>query len=187
MWISITDLGDSAVGLTLAALVLVVLLAAGWVRGAVAWLIAVVGCGAVTGAVKVVFAAAAQGCGTGASASAGFSPSGHVALSTVVYGGLAVLGARQVPSPARIPLGAACAVLLALIATSRIAIQAHTPIEVATGLAVGLGAVAVMIYMLWRSSAPPYVLPQLVVALVLALAWMYGTHWPVEENLHRLA
>lgn len=184
MWISITDLGDAAVGLTLAALVWIALLASGWVRGAMAWLITVAGCGAVMAVFKVASGAVSQGCGSTASLGPSFSPSGHAALSAVVYGGLAVLSGRQMPTWARMLLGFASAALIVLIATSRVAIQAHTPVEVACGLCVGLGAVALLICLLRHKTAPRLLLPQLLLALAVALVWTYGMHLPVEETLH---
>jgi membrane-associated phospholipid phosphatase len=187
MWISITDLGDAAVGLTLAALVWIALLASGWMRGAMAWLITVAGCGAVMAVFKAASGAVSLGCGPTASVGASFSPSGHAALSAVVYGGLAVLTGRQLPSWARMMFGLASAALIVLIATSRVAIQAHTPVEVVSGLCVGLGAVALLIYLLRHKTAPRLLVPQLLLALAVALVWTYGTHLPVEETLHRFS
>jgi len=187
MWLSITDFGDSAVGLTLAALVLVALLVSGWSRGAVAWLLAVAGCGTAMAVCKVAFRLASTTCAPVAHAVPAFSPSGHAALSTVVYGGLAVLGGRQLPMPARYLLGVCAGLWIALIASSRIAVQAHTPVEVVTGLAVGLGAIMLMIHLLRRTEGPRMLLPQLAAASVLALALMYGSHWQVESSLQDVA
>jgi membrane-associated phospholipid phosphatase len=185
-WASITDFGDSAVGLTLAALVLIVLLASGWSRGAMAWVLAVAGCGAAMAAFKVAFKAAAASCVPMVHAAPAFSPSGHAALSTVVYGGLAVLGGRQMSPLARTIVGLLSAVWIGLIASSRVAVQAHTPIEVVTGLAVGLGAVALMVHLLRQSAAPRMLLPQLAAVSLGALLLMYGTHWQVEEGLRAI-
>jgi membrane-associated phospholipid phosphatase len=186
-WTSITDFGDSAVGLPLAALVVVALLASGWSRGAIAWLLSVAACGAVMAAFKVMFRAASGECGAVVQAVPVFSPSGHAALSAVVYGGLAVLGGRRVPALARAVIGLATAIWVGLIASSRVAVQAHTPIEVAAGLVVGLGAVALMIHMLRQSDGPRALLPHLAAASILALVLMYGSHWPVEAQLRAVA
>jgi membrane-associated phospholipid phosphatase len=186
-WISITDFGDSAVGLPLAAVVLAALLASGWFRGAMAWLLAVVGCGAAMALFKLGFNAAAAGCVPVVQAAPAFSPSGHAALSTVVYGGLAVLGTRQMSPLARILIGAAAAAWIGLIATSRVAIQAHTPVEVIAGIVVGAAAVALMIHLLKHSSGPRVLFPQLAVASAAVLMLTYGSHWQVEETLRTLA
>jgi membrane-associated phospholipid phosphatase len=187
MWISITDFGDSAVGLTLAALVMLALFASGWRRGALAWLLAVAGCGTAMAMLKLAFKVAAGGCVPVAVAVPAFSPSGHAALSTVVYGGMAVLGWRQLAPTARWLLGVAAALFIVLIAGSRIAVQAHTPFEVLGGLSIGLASVALMVRLLRRTEGPRVLLPQFAVALALALALMYGSHWQIESGLHELA
>jgi membrane-associated phospholipid phosphatase len=186
-WTSITDFGDSAVGLSLAALVLVALFASGWSRGAVAWACAIAGCGAAMAVFKVAFKAASAGCAPVVQAAPAFSPSGHAALSAVVYGGLAVLGGRQLPPLARVLIGLGTAIWIGLIAGSRVAVQAHTPIEVVTGLVVGLGAVALMIHMLKQSAGPRLLLPQLAVASTAALLLTYGAHWQIEASLRIVA
>jgi membrane-associated phospholipid phosphatase len=186
-WASITDFGDSAVGLPLAVLVLVALLASGWSRGAIAWACAVAGCGVAMVVFKVAFGAASAGCGAMVQASPVFSPSGHAALSAVVYGGLAVLSGRQMPPLARALIGLATATWIGLIASSRVAVQAHTPFEVVSGLIVGLGAVAWMIYMLRQSAGPRVLLPQLAAVVIIVLWLTYGSHWRVEDGLRAVA
>jgi membrane-associated phospholipid phosphatase len=186
-WVSITDFGDSAVGLSLAAFVLLALLAVGWSHGARAWVLSIAGCGVVIALSKVIFKAASGGCGQIVQAVPVFSPSGHAALSTVVYGGLAVLGGRQMSTIARILIGALTVIWIGLIATSRVAVQAHTPIEVFAGLTVGVGGVALMIHMLDRSAGPPVLAPQLMAASACALVLMYGSHWQIEASLRAVA
>jgi len=187
MWLSITDLGDSAVGITLAALVLLALLACGWRRAAAAWVFAICGCGAAIAALKLAWRVASPVCDASGAGAFAFSPSGHAALSTAVYGGLAVLSAHRASPFARVILAAGSALLIGLIATSRVAVQAHSPIEVFVGFGVGASAVIWLLLSLRRAPQPGQAMPQLAFALVLSLATMYGTHWPVEQNLHRLA
>ena len=132
-------------------------------------------------------AACPLGLNAGAAAAPAFSPSGHAALSTVVYGGMAVLSGRQVSPLARAALAVFSVLLIALIATSRVAVQAHTTVEVAVGLCIGATAVALLVCLLKSAPEPRRLLPQLAIALVVALATMYGTRWPIEQNLQRLA
>ncbi len=186
-WTSITDFGDSAVGVPLAALVLVVLVALGWSRGAVAWLLAIAGGGAVVAAFKIGFTAVSGGCAPMVHLVPAFSPSGHVVLSTVVYGGLAVLSVRQMPPLAGAAIGLVAAIWIGLIASSRVAMQAHTPAEVVFGLFVGLGAVALMAHMLRQSAGPRALVPQLALASAGGLLLMYGSHWQVEAILRAIA
>jgi undecaprenyl-diphosphatase len=74
-------------------------------------------------------------------------PSGHVAASLAVYGGLAVLLTSAKP---RRGLGAAswivAALLVAAVAVSRMYRGMHHPLDVAAGLLVGAGAVLVALF-----------------------------------------
>lgn len=187
IWNSITDFGDSAVGLPLAVLVLLALAASGWKRGAAAWGLAVVCCGATMLALKLAFKVATGPCMAVAAPAAAFSPSGHAALSTVVYGGVAMLGGRPLAPRARGLLALAGACWIALIAFSRIALQAHSPGEVIAGVVVGLAAVGLMAWILGQAEAPPALWPRLAIAAGVALAATYGTHWPIEDTLHSIA
>ncbi len=65
------------------------------------------------------------------------APSGHMAMTTLVYGGMAVLLLRLRRS--RISLVAAAFSIFTLIgvAVTRVILQAHTPADVAVGFAVG--------------------------------------------------
>ena len=96
----LTDFADQAVVLPVAGLVLVLLLAIGWRRGALAWAGCVAGVMAVMLALKLVTLA----CGWRVPWTGLSSPSGHTAASAVVYGGLLALLAR--PSTAGTALAA---------------------------------------------------------------------------------
>jgi len=186
-WTSITDFGDSALALPLAAIVLVALLASGWSRGAIAWSLAVAGCGAAMVVFKLAFKTAAAGCAPDLLAAPSFSPSGHAALSTVVYGGLVVLTGRQMSPFARSVIGAGTVLWIGLIASSRVVVQAHTSIEVIAGLLVGAGAVVSMAFMLRQSTGPRALVPQLAAATGGAFLLMYGAHWQIESGLRAIA
>jgi membrane-associated phospholipid phosphatase len=187
-WTAITDFGDSALALPLAAIVLVALLAAGWSRGAIAWSLAVAGCGAAIVVFKLAFkTAAVAGCAPDLQVAPAFSPSGHTALSTVVYGGLVVLTGRQMSPLARSLIGAGAVLWIGLIASSRVAMQAHTPIEVIAGLLVGVGAIVSMACMLRQTTGPRALIPLLAAATGCALLLMYGAHWEIESGLRAIA
>ena len=83
----LTDFADQAVVLPVAGAVLVLLLATGWRRGALAWAGCVSGVLAVMLALKLVTLA----CGWRVPWTGLYSPSGHTAASAVVYGGLLAL------------------------------------------------------------------------------------------------
>jgi membrane-associated phospholipid phosphatase len=178
MWF-LTDFADLAVVLPLAVCAVVGLGLAGWWRGAVVWGGAIAGTLAVMLGLKLLCLA----CVTGGERA--FSPSGHVAAATVLFGGAVALALRRW-------LGLWRAVLLGglpvagLMAASRLLVQVHVPAEVAAGAAVGMGALTIMV---WRAGLPPFGLrverPLLLALPVLAL--VHGARLPAEAGLKRLA
>src|SRR5438067_2196816 len=90
IWNFVTDFGDTAVTVPLAALMGCFLLAARQPRLAAGWALAIVGCAGAIGGLKLVLAACGYSLGVPGQA----SPSGHTAMSVAVYGGYAaVIGA----------------------------------------------------------------------------------------------
>ena len=68
----------------------------------------------------------------------GFSfPSGHAANSALIYGALAVLVFRSLTGPTRWIVATALALLILLIAASRVYVGAHWPSDALAGLALG--------------------------------------------------
>jgi membrane-associated phospholipid phosphatase len=179
----VTDCGDLAVTLPLALLVFGVLLIAGERRIAVCWLLLVAGCGAAIGALKLLFGACTL--------RLGFldivSPSGHTAMSTAIYGSLALLVGSSLAPLGRRLIGLAAALLLAAIAVSRVLLRFHDTPEVILGLVVGLAAVAWFRATLRRE--PPHQLPILWLALggLAVVVAMHGTRANVEHDVRQLA
>ena len=130
----ITDLGDQAVILPLLLAAGLVLLLAGWWRGALAWFIAVP---ATLGAVLVakLSTMACQGLLPPVGL---LSPSGHTASASVVYGGLLALVIGG-PRAAVLCAGA----VAAFMGYTRLALGVHTLADVVAGGLIGImGAVA---------------------------------------------
>ncbi len=71
-------------------------------------------------------------------------PSGHATLATVVYGYLAVLAAETTPVRRRWLIYAATLLLVSLIAFSRLYLGVHWLADVAGGMGLGLGWVALL-------------------------------------------
>jgi membrane-associated phospholipid phosphatase len=140
--VAITNLGNLAVTGPAALLIWVWLARHRGLRAALRYQWPVAACFALTVALKLV-SRDACGClqGTLLELSTG-APSGHMAMSTVVYGGVALMLLRRGPEP--INLLTALLVVSALIgvAVTRVALHAHTPADVAAGLLIG-GACAV--------------------------------------------
>jgi membrane-associated phospholipid phosphatase len=181
-WNYITDFGDSSVTLPLAAFLLLYLLAVQRWRSALAWGLAVGSCGLAMAMLKLVF----QSCEPLLASKDFTSASGHSAMSTMVYGGCALLLTTRPAAWPRVATGAIALALVAMIAVSRVIIGAHRPLEVMAGLLVGLMAVLLLRRLQEQATTRlPIMLPALGgLALILL---MHGTRWPIEEHIHALA
>ena len=179
----VTDFGDSAVTLPLAAAVLAGLLGVRWFRAALVWALAVAGCGIAMLALKIGFIA----CGALVLQGALRSPSGHAAMSAMVYGGLAALVACRCRREWQaLPYGAAQLLIMA-IALSRVAVQAHSPFEVMVGLGVGTGFATM--FALGLGSPPPMLPPApWLIGLAAAVTLIaHGWRFQIESSLQALA
>ncbi|MFT4045088.1 MAG: phosphatase PAP2 family protein [Solimonas sp.] len=127
----ITEFGNSAVLFLLGLLLALWLYQRSGRRAALAWSLALLACTGTIAALKLYF----LGCPL---PHLGLrSPSGHAGFSTFVYGGVTLCVAQD-PQPWRRRLLSlvGCA-WIAVIAWSRYAVHAHTPIEILCGLAIG--------------------------------------------------
>jgi undecaprenyl-diphosphatase len=183
LWLLVTDCGDAAVTLPVAALVFVVLLAARERRIALHWLLTVAGCGAAIGALKLIFGACTLRLGVLGI----ISPSGHTAMSAAVYLSLALLVGARLPGRRRYMVLGAAALLVAAIAVSRVWLRYHDTPETILGLAVGLGAAACFRAALRRQ--PPPALPVLWLSLggLAVVAVMHGTRANIEPHMRDMA
>jgi membrane-associated phospholipid phosphatase len=187
IWDFVTDFGDSAVTVPLSLLVLVFL----WVAGerghrrvAVAWVVAIGAAAVAISALKLVFGA----CETALTTTVHIvSPSGHTAMSTAVYGSLALLIGGQFPTRCRRGLALAAAILVVAIGWSRVVLHDHSRAEMLIGFLVGAGALALFRAMLGRETGPPLPLKWLLLCGAVVIAVMHGTRWMIEPAMHRLA
>jgi membrane-associated phospholipid phosphatase len=182
-WNFVTDFGDSAITVPLSLLVLAFLGMAGQRRVVLAWVVAIGAAAVVIGALKLVFGA----CGSVITSAHIVSPSGHTAMSTAVYGSLALLiGGRFSPRYRR-ALALAAAIVIVGIGWSRVVLHDHSRAEILVGFLVGAGALALFRAMLGRDAAPPLPLKWLLLCGVVLIAVMHGTRWMVEPVVHRMA
>ncbi|MGO8917842.1 MAG: phosphatase PAP2 family protein [Stellaceae bacterium] len=178
----ITGLGDAALLLPAAVVLLIYLLRARSWRAAAAWAAAITLCAGLTVAAKMMFHA----CGGQYQVLGIYSPSGHTSLSATFYGCAALMLSADQSWGRRLGVLLAAAALVVAIAASRIALHAHTVDEVAAGLAIGLLCVA-----LYASAYLPRAVGglgwQLPVAVIIVLALLtHGRHLSIEGFLDRL-
>jgi membrane-associated phospholipid phosphatase len=177
----ITDFGDQAVVLPLAATVGATTALTGWRRGAIAWCLTVGVALALMLLLKLVFAA----CGMLLLGHMLHSPSGHTASAAVVYGGLATL----LISRSRAPLlpAALLATLFALaIGLSRLSLGVHTLLEVLLGGAVGIAGAIVLSRAAGRPP-PGWRLAPVCLAGATVLLLFHGLHLDAEPRIDALA
>ena len=179
----ITGLGDAALLLPAAALVLLYLLQTRSWRAATGWVAALTLCAGLTVVAKMMFHA----CGERLPALDIRSPSGHTSLSTTFYGcGALILCANEGWDRRLAPLLASLGLILAITA-SRVALHAHTIEEAGAGLAIGLVCVAFFAasYLPRAIDLPYWPIP---LAAILAFALLtHGRHLSAEGLLDRMA
>ena len=183
IWNFITDFGDSAVTVPLALLILIFLFAAGASRLALGWVRAIGGCAVIIGGLKLIFGA----CGHELTFVHIVSPSGHTAMSTAIYGSLALLIGQRLPPAQRRTILIAAAIAVVGIALSRVALHDHSRSEIAVGFLVGVWAVVSFRGTLLRHAAPALPLGWILLSGGILVAVMHGTRWMIEPAVHRLA
>ncbi|HEX2941500.1 MAG TPA: phosphatase PAP2 family protein [Rhodopila sp.] len=172
----ITDFADQAVILPLVLAVAAVLWWQGWKRGALIWLVVTGGTFAAILTAKLVF----LGCAPVFGPLNLYSPSGHVAASSVVAGGLAAILTGRLRS-----ILPAALVTAIVISISRILLGAHTVPEVIVGGMIGLAGAAALMHF---TGTPPRLQVKPLVAVVLIVATLFhGLRLPAEAAIRRTA
>ncbi len=172
----LTDFADQAVILPLVLATAVALLAQGWRRGALTWLIVVTATFVTTLALKLMFLACSPLFGPIDI----HSPSGHVAAATVVAGGLAAMlsGRRGSILPAAL-------LAAVVIGVSRIVLGMHSLPEVILGAMIGLAGAAALLRF---AGAPPRLKMAPLILVILVVAFLFhGLHLPAEAAIRHTA
>ena len=183
VWVFITDCGDSAVTLPLALLVLIFLFVADERRLSYTWIATIGGCAVAIGMLKLVFGA----CGQDLVGGYIVSPSGHTAMSTAVYGSLAVLAGSRLSVGRRTIVYAGATTGIVGIALSRVVLHEHNFPEIVIGWLVGAAAVGGFAAALGRREAPALPLGWMLICGVVLVAVLHGTRWQIEPVLRRFA
>ncbi|HUC64861.1 MAG TPA: phosphatase PAP2 family protein [Stellaceae bacterium] len=179
----ITGLGDAALLLPAAALLLLYLVRTRSWQTATSWVAVLTLCAGLTVVAKMVFHA----CGGQFPTLDIRSPSGHTSLSTTFYGcGALMLSAHQ-SWGRRVAALLASVGLSVAIAASRVALHAHTIEEAAAGFAIGLLCVGLFAtrYLPRAVYLPRWPIPAMVIVALALLT--HGRHLSVEGLLDRTA
>jgi len=173
----LTNFGDLAVTLPIAAVVLLWLLRSRASRPlAAVWMLAVVFCGGATAVLKVYFSA----CST----SLINSPSGHVAMSTLVYGGLALIAAIRWRRAA-VPAVLAGVGIVGAIAATRVLLGAHDLSEVMVGLVIG-GLALAMFAKAFIRDLPAIPAKPILATVVLIIVLLHGQQVQAEQLIRAI-
>jgi membrane-associated phospholipid phosphatase len=176
----LTDLGDLAVLLPLAGLMLLWLVTLRPRSVAGYWATAVMLCVGLTGLSKIYFFACSPDRDL-------VSPSGHTSFSMLVYGSIALIVAAEGSGWLRgATLGAGTA-LIAGIAGSRLILGVHSLPEIALGMVIGFAALAVFAWGYLRQKPVTVPLRPLVLAAALLMAFLHGHELRAEEMLHAIS
>lgn len=171
-----TGLGDLAVVIPGSLLVFVVLWASGARRAAYGWGLTIGVCAVTLLAAKFFCLA----CYPALLTPSLRSPSGHAGLSAGFYGALAVLALTVRPRWVALAVSSLCVAIVAAIAASRIALGAHSVVEVAAGLAIGVGVVLAL-RPLRRAPAPRLRTLALALGAVVVAAVVFDGHRVMAE------
>jgi hypothetical protein len=166
--VALTGFGDAALLLPLTATIFLWLLLSGAIHAAAWWTFSVVVCIGVTAVSKIFF----WGCPP---ISDLHSPSGHMSLSTLVYGATALITAVEGGGwRPRIAIAGSIALILA-IGVSRLLLDGHTVPEIGLGCIIGSASIALFgTRYWWLRPKNARLAPLLVGVAVLTLA-LHGT------------
>jgi membrane-associated phospholipid phosphatase len=177
--VALTGFGDAALLLPLAAAILIWLLSSRAPRAAAWWAIAVFICGGVTAVLKILF----WGCPP---VSDLHSPSGHTALSTLVYGALALITAVE-GGRWRLWLAAAAGgALIVGIGVSRLLLDVHSIPEVIIGWLIGGASLVLFRRGYWQGRPQIVHLAPLLFGVSVLAVVLHGSQLRAEGLLHRI-
>jgi membrane-associated phospholipid phosphatase len=177
--VSLTEFGDAAVTLPLAAAICLWLLLSGTWRAAGWWGVSVLLCCGITAVLKIEF----WGCPPIADL---HSPSGHTSLSTLVYGATALIAAVEGGERlTRIATAAGLCLVLA-IGASRLLLDAHSVPEVIVGWLIGSASLTLFAWEYQRYRPSSAQLAPLLAGMAMLALVLHGSELHAEELLHRI-
>jgi undecaprenyl-diphosphatase len=176
---TLTDCGDLAVILPLVVVIEIWLLAMRRPAAALWWVCAVGLCMGGTAILKIYFYICPP-------VNDLRSPSGHTSVSVLVYGTLTLAIAMEIRGWRRyLILGLGSCFVLA-IAISRVLVQAHSVLEVITGLMIGAGALTLYTHAYRRNRPSGRSLRPLIATSAVLMILLNGQELHAEDFLHSL-
>jgi membrane-associated phospholipid phosphatase len=115
------------------------------------------------------------------------SPSGHTAFGAIFFGCGSLLSSFGRPLWQRVVLLCGAAALILLIALSRVALHAHTPEEVVSGLMIGGACVAFFAWAHARAKPPEVRLRPVVVGFTVLVVLLNGHSLNAEPVIRDIA
>ena len=138
----VTRLGETPLIAPATAAVAIALTRGGSWRAARALLATMLACALMLAIVKVAF----MTCATSAAGSRFiYSPSGHTGMASAFYGSIYILAGGEKPGFGAQALRIICPLVVAVVAISRVLLDAHTIAEVVFGLVLGAACIAVFL------------------------------------------
>lgn len=178
----VSDAGDSAVLLPVAALSIFFLWRYQSLRAAETLVVALAACAAVITVLKLLLIACGDAWGAGI-----VSPSGHASMSAAVYGALGIIAAGQAPRWQRPLVVMASWILVLCIALSRVAVGAHSWAEVGVGLLVGAATLTLFAVRYFRVPRSRVNLVPLMLVSLTIVVLLHGVHLPIERLIQKFA
>jgi membrane-associated phospholipid phosphatase len=174
--VALTDFGDLAVLLPLAAAMLIWLLL-DFSRAASGWALALGLCIGLTVLLKIVF----YGCPPAGDM---HNPSGHTSLSILVYGALTLAATAGRRGLRRVLMIGGGSGLILAIGVSRLLLNAHSVPEVGLGLIIG--TVSLALFCRQYLECPNTKVWPLLVAAGVLVSILHGRELQAEQYLHRI-
>jgi membrane-associated phospholipid phosphatase len=177
---ALTDFGDAAVVLPLAAVMLVWLLWLHGRRAAMSWVIAVGLCIIGTVLLKILLYVCSP-------VPELVSPSGHSSLSVLIYGALALAMAAERRGWQRATVLTAGAGLIVGIAGSRLVLNVHSALEVGIGVLIGSVTLALFASRYLRLRSEEKSLRPLILPAIAVITLLHGHELRAEGYLHAIS
>ncbi len=115
-----------------------------------------------------------------------YTISGHSTTSTYIYGSLVIILAHSWPRPVRRIAGVLTMCLVLAIAVSRVAVAGHRVAEAIAGLLIGMALLFVFLRYVWRKENSRYPVWTLALPCALSMMLTYG-HVIEFERIFRMA